>query len=543
MNGLIMDFQLTIPVMMRRAETFFGHKEIVSRLPDKSYHRYTYLDFARRAKRLAVALQKLGLKQNDRVGTFCWNHYQHLEIYFGVPSFGGVLHTLNLRLAADDLTYIVNHGGDRAIVVDEVLLPLFEKFRARIQPEYVIVIPQGKGLVPEETLNYEELVSESDEAEFRYIDLDENQAAAMCYTTGTTGRPKGVLYSHRAIMLHSMASALASTLDIREADTVLPVVPMFHANAWGMPFTSTLIGAKQVFPGPHLDPVSLLEVFEAEKVTITGGVPTIWFGILQALDKEPGKYNLDALRMLIVGGSAVPKAMIKGFKERHHLNVVHAWGMTETAPLGSVASLTSELLNNSEEIQYEYRSKQGLPVPLIEIRGRSEQGRLIPWDGTTMGELEVRGAWVASHYYNTTDMTERFTADGWFCTGDIVTIDSHGFIQIQDRTKDVIKSGGEWISSVALENALMGHPAVAEAAVVAIPHPKWQERPLAAVVLKEGHSVTTQELADYLRPQFDKVWIPDAFEFVKSIPRTAVGKFLKSALREQFKDYKLPVES
>jgi len=541
MDGLMMDYQLTVPSIMLRAETFYGNREIITRLPDKSYHRYTYGEFATRAKKLAVGLQKLGIKKGDRVGTFSWSHYQHLEAYFGIPFFGGVLHTLNLRLGADDLTYIINHGGDRAIIIDHTLLPLYEKFRNEINVEFIIVIQQGDQPVPDGMINYEDLLQSAGSDQIEYLDINELEAAAMCYTSGTTGKPKGVLYNHRAIVLHSLGSALSGTLDLKESDTVLPVVPMFHVNAWGLPFTCTMLGAKQVFPGPHLDPVSLLETFEAEKVTVTAGVPTIWFGMLQVLDQDPGKYSLESLRSLIVGGSAVPKAMIQGFEERHSLKVVQAWGMTETTPLGTVANLSMEMQKEPKEKQYNYRAKQGTPIPFVEIRGRSENA-LIPWDGKTMGELEVRGPWVASSYYDSPEITDRFTDDGWFCTGDIVTIDPTGCIEIQDRSKDVIKSGGEWISSVLLENTLMSHPNVSEAAVISVSHPKWQERPLAVVVLKDGFSASKEELLAHLEPHFEKWWLPDAFEFVDEIPKTAVGKFKKTALRDQFKDYKLQTE-
>ena len=537
MNGLMMSYQLTIPTILRRAETLFGHKEIVTKRPDKSIHRYTYSDFAVRTKKLMIALQLAGVKEGDRVATLCWNHYQHLEVYFAVPSMGAVLHTLNLRLSPDDLEYIVNHAEDKLIIVDQVLLPLLYKFKDKINVEKIIVIPTADQPVPDGMLDYENLIAPSDISNFQFLDLDENTAAAMCYTSGTTGRPKGVLYSHRSIVLHSMVSAFADGLGIRESDVVLPVVPMFHVNAWGIPFTCTMLGATQVFPGPYLDPTSLLDLFESERVTVTGGVPTIWLGILNLLDANPKKYKLDALRCLVVGGSAAPKAMIQGFEERHHLNVLHAWGMTETSPLGTVAVLTSELLKEPKNIQFDYRAKQGLPSSFIEIRANSEEG-FIPWDGTAMGELELRGPWVANAYYKTQDVEKRFTEDGWFRTGDIVTIDKKGYIEIKDRTKDVIKSGGEWISSVALEGTLMGHPAVAEAAVIAIADAKWTERPLACVVLKEGKQTTDEELHKFLEPHFAKFWLPDAYEFVKEIPKTSVGKFKKSALREMFKDYR-----
>lgn len=386
-------------------------------------------------------------------------------------------------------------------------------------------------------MNYEELVADADEKKFVPFEGDENTAAAMCYTSGTTGKPKGVLYSHRAIVLHSMGSAFTDCLQLSEADVILPVTPMFHVNAWGLPYTCAMLGSTQVFPGPHLDPASLLELFENEAVTITAGVPTIWMGILNMLDANPGKYNLKKLRSMIVGGAAAPKSMIEGFEERHQLSVLHAWGMTETSPLGSVSRLTSELLKAPKEKQYKYRAKQGIPVPLVEIRGRNESG-LIPWDGNTMGELEVRGPWVAKAYYNSGDEDNKFTEDGWFRTGDIVTIEPTGYLEIKDRSKDLIKSGGEWISSVALESTLMGHPAVQEAAAFAIPSEKWMERPMACVVLKEGKSVTAEELLRFLEPHFAKFQLPDAIEFVKEIPKTSVGKFKKSVLREQFKNHK-----
>lgn len=533
MNGLMMDFQLTIPALMKRAETYFPNKKIITRLPDKSIHRHSYAEFAERTKQLSVALQKLGVKAGDRVATLCWNHYQHLEIYFAVPSCGAVLHTLNLRLSPDDLEYIVNHAEDKIIVVDQVLLPLFDKFKSKINPEKVIVISNGGQPVPEGTLNYEDVLSMGKSSDFVPFNGDENIAAALCYTSGTTGRPKGVLYSHRSIVIHSMIFAFADWVGLKETDVVLPVVPMFHVNAWGFPFTCTMLGCNQVFPGPYLDPASIIELFENEKVTVTGGVPTIWMGILNMLDAAPGKYNLSSLRCMVVGGSAAPRAMIEAFKERHGLEILQAWGMTETSPIGSLGGLRSELQTASKEIQFNYRAKQGIAAPFVEMRARNENG-FVPWDGNTMGELEVRGPWISKAYYNSPDEDNKFSEDGWFRTGDIVSIESNGYIQIKDRSKDVIKSGGEWISSVALEGALMGHPSVAEAAVFAIPDDKWMERPMAAVVLKEGKTATREELNKYIEPQFTKFWLPDVYEFVKEIPKTSVGKFKKSVLRERF---------
>ena len=532
MDGLIMDYQLNVPAILRRGEELFAHKEIVSRLPDKSWHAYTYEDFARRTKQLALALRnELGLRDGDRVGTFAWNHHEHLEAYIGAPVGGFVTHTLNLRLHPDDLTYIATHAGDRVLIADKMLWPLVESFKDRVGFEHIVAI--GAGPTPAGAIDFEELLASANADDFEYRDIDERAAAAMCYTSGTTGQPKGVLYSHRAIAIHSLASTQSSTLGIGEADSVLPVVPMFHANAWGFPFTCTLVGSKQVFPGPHLDPQSLLDAFVEQGVTITAGVPTIWSGILQALDANPGGWDLSKLRAMIVGGSAAPQAMIEGFERRHGIHITHAWGMTEMAPMGSISALSSRELELPEEEQFTYRAKQGLPVPFVEIRARGGEG-LVPWDGATMGELEVRGAWIASSYYDAPDASDRWTSDGWFKTGDIVTIEPNGYIEIQDRSKDLVKSGGEWISTVALENALMGHPAVLEAAVIAVPDEKWAERPLAVIVLREGASATPDELRELLAQKFAKWWLPDRFEFVDEIPKTAVGKFRKTALRAQF---------
>ncbi|HET7479115.1 MAG TPA: long-chain fatty acid--CoA ligase [Rubrobacteraceae bacterium] len=535
MKGLVQDFQLTLPYILRRAEQLYGYREIVTRRPDKSFHRYTYADFVSRAKKLAVAMKKLGVQDGDRVGTLGWNTYQHLEAYFGVPSSGAVLHTLNPRLHEDDLAYITDHAGDRVMLVNETLVPVFQKFRDRTKLEHAIVVTEG-GEVPDGMLSYEDLLADADESEFEYPDFDEDQAAALCYTSGTTGRPKGALYSHRSTVLHSIMVSMGNTFALSEADCMLPVVPMFHVNAWGMPYASVLVGAKIVMPGPHLDPQSLIEDFVQEGVTFTAGVPTVFLALLQALDKEPGKHDLSSIRAMAIGGSAAPKGVIKRFQDDHGLKVVHAWGMTEMSPIGSVANLPSPVRELSEDEQLDYRAKQGYPVPFVEIRARGDEG-LVPWDDRSMGELEVRGPWVASTYFNTSEGDDKFTDDGWFTTGDIVTIDKYGFIKIQDRSKDLIKSGGEWISSVELENALMAHPAVSQAAVIAIPHEKWDERPLAAIVLKEGESVTEEELRDHLAKDFAKFWLPDAYEFVEEIPMTATGKFQKLKLREQFEGY------
>jgi acyl-CoA synthetase (AMP-forming)/AMP-acid ligase II len=532
MDGLMMDYPLTLAPILRRAESLFGHKEVVTRRPDKSFHRCTYADVARRAKQLAVALQGLGLTRGDRVATLCWNQYEHLEAYFGIPLAGGVLHTVNPRLHESDLTYIVNDAEDRALIIDETLLPCLDRFRDAVRIEHVIVIEHA-AKAPTGTIGYEELLARADPDAFVYPDLDEREAAAMCYTSGTTGNPKGVVYSHRALVLHTLGQAAAGPIGIQESDVILPVVPMFHVNAWGLPFTCTMVGATQVFPGPHLDAASLLEALSREHVTLTAGVPTIWLGLLRALDERPKAHDLSSLRALVVGGSAAPESMIRGFDERHGLRVVHAWGMTETTPLGTVSNLMSDLERADEDTRFRIRATQGYAVPFVEIRAQNE-GKPVPWDGTSMGELEVRGPWVARAYYKNPGSADRFTADGWFRTGDIVTIDARGYVTIQDRSKDLIKSGGEWISSVALENKLMAHPAVAEAAVIAIPDERWSERPLAVILLKPGCTATPDELRAHLAPHFAKWWLPDGYEFVDEIPKTGVGKFRKTAIRERF---------
>jgi len=533
--GRMMDYPLTLTHLMERGRKFFPRTEVVSRAPDGSLHRYTYADFYARACKLAAALKKLGVKPGDRVATLGWNHYRHLEAYFAIPCMGAVLHTLNLRLHPNEIGYIARHAEDQIVIVDRSLLPLFRQFADQVPSiRHVIVVPDDHATLPSEGyMDYEQLIA--GESGFEWPELDEKSAAILCYTSGTTGNPKGVLYSHRSTTLHSMATMMVDCLGVRESDVVLPVVPMFHANAWGLAHACVGVGAKLVFPGPKLDAASLLDLMVREKVTLAGGVPTIWLGILAMLDQDPKKYDLSAMRTMVIGGSAAPASMIDGFKKRHGLEVTHAWGMTETNPLGSIARVKRSLAGTSDEHQLGRRATQGFAVAFVETRHVDETGKVLPWDGETMGELEVRGPWVAASYMGD-EGKDRWSKDGWFKTGDVVTICPEGYLSICDRSKDVIKSGGEWISSVSLENALMSHPAVLEAAVFAGKHPKWDERPIAAVVFKQGQKATEDELRKHLESKFAKMSLPDAYVFVDQIPRTSTGKFLKTKLRELYGD-------
>ncbi|MEO7987826.1 MAG: long-chain fatty acid--CoA ligase [Gemmatimonadales bacterium] len=532
--GLTMDFQLTLDAIRHRAETLWPRRSVVSRNADDTLHRTTLGESLHRAGRLASALRRLGIRPGDRVATLCWNHHRHFEAYFGVPMPGAVLHTLNLRLHPDELGYIASHADDRAVIVDRSLLPLLESFRSRTAIDHVIVISDD-GATPEGTHDYESLLAAEADTSTDFTEPNERDAASMCYTSGTTGRAKAVVYSHRALVLHSMATALPGSLALGEDDVVLAAVPMFHANAWGLPYTAALTGAALVFPGEHPDARALLDLCHSEGVTCSAGVPTLWLGVLAALDAAPATWDLTRLRTLVIGGAAAPEALVRGLEERHGLRPITSWGMTEIAPVGTTGRLTTEAMALPPEERHSLRMKAGLPGALLELRVRTESG-LVPWDGATMGELEVRGAYVSSAYYRPDDGDRCFTDDGWFRTGDIASIDAMGYLDIRDRGKDLIKSGGEWISSVALEGALMSHPAVAEAAVVAVPHPKWLERPAAAVVLREGHVTTPAELREYLAVRFPRWWLPDDVVFVRAIPRTSTGKFLKSALRDALRD-------
>jgi fatty-acyl-CoA synthase len=535
MRATMMQYPLTLNHILERAGKLYNKTEIVSRLADKSVHRYTYGDFYRRARQLAHGLQKAGLRRGDRVGTLMWNSYAHLEAYFGIPAAGGVLHTLNLRLFPEDIAFIANHAEDRFLIVDDALLPLYEKFKPQVNFERVFVFSLSGMPTPAGYQSYEDLL-QSARGEFVYPEIDENEPCGMCYTSGTTGRPKGVVYSHRSTVLHALVAAMPDQLGFTVDDVVLPVVPMFHANAWAVPYLCTLVGTKQVFPGPFLDPESVLELFEKEQVSVSAGVPTVWLGMLQALRQHPGRWQLTPKMRTIVGGSAVPEAMIRGYAELD-IEVMQGWGMTETSPLATISRIIGRYKDLPPSERYAVAAKQGVFCPFVDIRIMADDGEA-PWDGRTVGEVQVRGPWITEGYHAIGSPLENFTSDGWLRTGDVGMIDSHGMLKLTDRTKDLIKSGGEWISSVDLENAIMGHPAVQEAAVIAVPHPKWDERPLAVVVLKPSQQAGSEEIREHLAKQYAKWQLPDAVVFVDAIPRTSTGKFLKTKLREQYRDWK-----
>ncbi|PSL40522.1 fatty-acyl-CoA synthase [Planomicrobium soli] len=535
----MMQAPLLLSSFIKRAERYFPDKLIISRTGD-AIHRIPYSDFAKRTRQLASAFTKLGMTRGMKVGSFAWNHHRHLELYFGVPSSGAILHMINIRLSPEHIVYVINHAEDEILVVDHDLFPLIEKLAPQLTTvKHFVVMKDGADL-PETSLenvySYELLLAgEADDYAFPE-DLDENAPAGMCYTSATTGNPKGVVYSHRGLVLHSFALGMKDAMGLSEQDVAMSIVPMFHANAWGLPFAAVLFGTTQVLPGPGFAPGMLLDLIEREKVTLTAGVPTIWLGVLKELEANPR--NLESLRMIVCGGSASPKGLIRAFEEKYKVPFVTGYGMTETSPLVSLAVTTSAMENMTLNERIDKRSKAGLPMPGLEVRIVNEQGEA-PWDGQTMGELNVRGPWIASEYYKD-ERTEEAFRDGWLYTGDIAVIEPDGYIKLADRTKDLIKSGGEWISSVDLENALMTHEAVFEAAVVAIPHEKWLERPLACVVLKEGYpesAAMRAELLEYLEAQFAKWWVPDDVFFLDEVPKTSVGKFLKATLRKELDHY------
>jgi fatty-acyl-CoA synthase len=514
-----------------RAGQLFGDVEIVSRRADRSIHRYTYKECRDRAHRFAMRLREFGLLPGDRVATLMWNHYAHLEAYFGIPLAGGVFHTLNLRLHPSEIARIAKHAGDRFVIVDEVLLPLWEQVSADFKAERVIVVSSSGAAQQRSYDDYETVIAGSGEP-FAPLSAHEDDAIGLCYTSGTTGMPKGVLYSQRSMALHSMALALPDVLCLRQSDVILPIVPMFHVNCWGLPFVAAMLGIKLVLPGPCLDPPSICELFASERVTLAAGVPTVWMTMLRHIEQQPEAWRPQPDLRTLIGGAVPPESLIRELHKRG-VQVIQGWGMTETSPLATVSGVKSNMTGLTGEDRIAILAKQGLAVPFIDIRAVNADG-VCPKDGKTMGELEVRGPWVASAYFQSESDQGKWTEDGWFRTGDVATIDSEGYMRITDRTKDLIKSGGEWISSVDLENALMSHPAIQESAVIAIPDPRWQERPLAVVVLKNGAMVTPESLRAHLAPRFPKWWLPDKFVFAKEIPRTATGKFLKTKLRELY---------
>jgi fatty-acyl-CoA synthase len=519
MDGLMMNRPLLVKQLAERAEVIFGGREVVARTQE-GIERSSYAQVVERARRLASALTQLGVEPGDRVASFAWNSLRHLELYLAVPSMGAVLHTLNVRLFEDDLRYITAHADDRLLFVDASLAGAMPRFDST---EREVVMPDGPG-EREGALDYEALIAEGDPG-FEFPDLHENTAAAMCYTSGTTGRPKGVLYSHRSIVLHTLGAGLPDSMGIREADSVMPVVPMFHAMAWGIPYVATMVGARQVLPGPDLSPRGLGDLVESERVTWTAGVPTIWNGMLE-LDPPP---DLRSLRELKAGGAAVPESLIRGFAERFGIPLVQGWGMTETSPLAATARLPGDAELSDDE-SFALRATQGRVLPLIDFRIDEESG----------GELQVRGPWIARAYYEDPSGDEKFTEDGWLRTGDVAELERGSYIKLVDRTKDLVKSGGEWISSVELENRVMAHPDVVEAAVIAVPDERWGERPCACVVLRPGSHLDAEALREHLAERVPKWWIPERVEFIDEVPKTSVGKFDKKVLRARFAEAEEP---
>jgi fatty-acyl-CoA synthase len=534
-RDLMMDYPLTLTHFFERSRRLWAKKSLATRVPGRPLFRYTYADFAARTMRLGGALQAMGLQKGDRVATFAWNSHRHLELYWAAPLSGYVLHTLNLRLSAQDLTYIVNHAEDSVIFADASLWPILAGIRDRLPTVKRIVIMRDteEAAVPPGLTEYEDLLAAATPVT-AWPRLDERDAAGMCYTSGTTGNPKGVVYTHRAMFIHCLAQSMADQFGISEGDTVLHIVPMFHANSWCLPFTAVMVGATQIFAGTNPQPPDLARLIQDEKVTFTGAVPTVWIAIKELCEKEG--IDISSLRTIAIGGSAAPRHLQEAFEKQFGVFMAHAWGMTEMTPLGTVCRLKSYMGDWPAEDRWAVRCRVGYASVGVDTRIVDDAGRELPWDGVAMGELQVRGPWVLRAYFNNPESADRFTPDGWFRTGDVATIDAEGYVQICDRTKDLIKSGGEWISSVDVENLIMSHPKVLEAAVIAVPHPKWVERPLACVVPKPGVALAPGEILDYLRPQLAKWALPDEVVLIEAVPKTSVGKFDKKVLRERFKD-------
>ncbi len=543
MLGLMQNQPLLISMLLAFAERHHGDGEIVSRRVEGDIHRYTYRDLAGRARQLANTLDKSGLGQGDRVATLAWNGYRHLELYFGVTGSGRVVHTLNPRLHPEQLVWIINHAEDAVLCFDMSFLPLIQAVHAKCPTVKTWValcdadkLPEGSGIP--NLLSYEAWIGGASD-QYVWPQFDENSAAGLCYTSGTTGNPKGALYSHRSTVLHAYGGALPDAMNLSARDSMMPVVPMFHVNAWGLPYGAALTGCKLVFPGPAMDGKSLYELMEAEGVTMAAGVPTIWQMLLAHV--QGGKLKFSTLTRTVIGGSACPPAMIDTFREDFGVDVLHAWGMTETSPLGSVSTLKNKHLKLPAAQQMAIRVKQGRAICGVDMRIVGDDGQEQPWDGKTYGDLQVRGPWVmASYFKGQSPLVTDQNGVRWFPTGDVATIDADGYMQITDRSKDVIKSGGEWISSIDIENIAMAHPAIAMAACIGMPHPKWDERPIVAVVTKPGAEVTREELLKFYEGRTAKWQIPDDVVFVEAIPLGATGKMLKTKLRELLKDYKLP---
>ena len=537
LDNLMMNYPLTLTHFFERARRLFPNKTLGTRVPGVGLQKSTYADFADRTARLASALRALGVRKGDRVGTLAWNSTRHLEIYFAAPMMGAVLHTVNLRLSAQDITYIINHAEDRVLIADASLWSILEPLLPQLKSlRHVIVMKDTPDAqIPSRTLDYETLLREAEPVQ-TWPTLAETDAAGMCYTSGTTGNPKGVVYTHRAIFLHSFASSMADMLAISERDVILHIVPMFHANAWCVPFAGVLNGATQFFGGPNPQPRDIIEIVHNERVTVVGAVPTVWIAIQGILEREP-QWDISSIRCIPIGGSAAPRTLIETFEKKYGATMLHAWGMTEMTPLGTICRLKSSMESLPDDERYAIRAKQGYVAAGVDMRLIDEEGREQPWDGQSMGEIQVRGPWVAASYYNNPESADRFTADGWFRTGDVAVIDAEGYVQITDRTKDLIKSGGEWISSIDVEVMIMGHPKVLEAAVIAVPHPKWVERPLACVVPKPGVTIDPAEIIDFLRPKLARWALPDEVVVIDAVPKTSVGKFDKKVLRERFKNW------
>ena len=541
MFGLMQDRPLLISQLIEHAALNHGDTEIVSRTVEGPIHRYTYRDARLRAKRVAEALIELGIKPGDRIGTLAWNGYRHFELYYGISGMGAVCHTINPRLFPEQIVYIVNHAEDQLLFVDLNLLPAVEKLLPQMKGVRHVVAMTDRAHLPKDCnipnlLVYEELIADKP-GTYEWPEFDEHTASSLCYTSGTTGNPKGVLYHHRSTLLHAYGSALPDTLNLSARSVVLPVVPMFHVNAWGLPYSSALVGAKLVFPGVALDGASLYELFEKEGVTFTAGVPTVWLALLQHM--QANKLKLSTVKYAVIGGSAAPPAMIEAFDKEFGVEVLHAWGMSEMSPLGTVNHPKAKHAKLSAGDMLAVRLKQGRPPFGVDMKIVDGAGKELPRDGKAFGDLLVRGPWITSGYFKG-EGGEILDQGGWFATGDVATLDEDGYMQITDRSKDVIKSGGEWISSIDLENAAMAHPGVAEAAVIGVFHPKWDERPLLIVHRKPGAEIDKKELIEFLGTKVAKWWLPDDIQFVDAIPHTATGKILKTKLRETFKDYKLP---